>query len=177
MAGKKKISGSAKSRPGGAPPSAPFWQKPLADLTKTEWEALCDGCGRCCLAKLEDEDTGRIYYTDIACDLFEAASCRCSNYKNRHDHVPDCVTLTKRNVSKIAWLPPTCAYRLRAEGKELPWWHYLVSGSRNTVHTAGISARGRTGPKESEVALDDYPSRIVRWPGNAPKGKGAPDGD
>lgn len=177
MAKKNRTSGQGEGQSAGQGPAAPFWRKPLADLTKTEWEALCDGCGRCCLAKLEDEDTGRIYHTDIACDLFDAASCRCSNYKNRHDHVPDCVTLTKRNVPKIAWLPPTCAYRLRAEGKDLPWWHYLVSGSRNTVHTAGISARGRTGPKESDVALDDYPSRIVRWPGNAPKGKGAPDKD
>ncbi|MBM3607488.1 MAG: YcgN family cysteine cluster protein [Alphaproteobacteria bacterium] len=152
----------------------PFWRKPLAELSKAEWEALCDGCGRCCLVKLEDEDSGRIYHTDIVCNLFDKASCRCSSYKDRHDHVPDCVTLNRRNVQQIAWLPPTCAYKLRAAGEDLPWWHYLVSGSRETVHAAGISCRGRTGPKESEIALDDYPSRIVRWRGNAPRGRRAP---
>lgn len=155
----------------------PFWRTPLADLSKSQWEALCDGCGRCCLVKLEDEDTGKIHYTDITCDLFDGQACACVDYTNRQQRVPDCVSLTKRNVSKIAWLPPTCAYRLRAEGRDLFWWHYLVSGSRNTVHSAGISVRGRTGPKEHDIALDDYPSRIVRWPGNAPRGKGGPKRD
>ena len=153
----------------------PFWQKPLGELTKTEWESLCDGCGRCCLVKLEDEDTGKIHYTDIACRLFEAGSCQCSNYKNRKKIVPDCITLNKKNVHTIPWLPPTCAYKLRAQGKELHWWHHLISGSRQTVHSAGISVRGRVGILEDELEIDDYPSRIVRWPGNAPKGKGGPE--
>jgi uncharacterized cysteine cluster protein YcgN (CxxCxxCC family) len=155
-----------------ATPSGDFWRKPLEELSKAEWEALCDGCGRCCLVKLEDEDNGRIYHTDIACKLFDPATCQCKDYPNRRKTVPDCVSLSKTNVRKIAWLPPTCAYRLRAEGRDLEWWHYLVSGSRQTVHTAGISCKGRVGAFEDDLPFEDYPQRIVRWPGNFPKGKG-----
>ena len=164
--------GKAGEKPEEADP--PFWTKPLAELTKPQWEALCDGCGRCCLVKLEDEDTGKIYFTDISCKLLNSDSCQCGDYKNRKKLVPDCLSLTRANVLNIPWLPPTCAYKLRAEGRDLEWWHYLVSGSRNTVHTAGISVRGRVSTSEDHIALDDYPSRIVRWPGNAPKGKGGP---
>lgn len=145
----------------------PFWKKPLDSLTKTEWEALCDGCGRCCLVKLEDEDNGDIHYTNIVCRLFDGASCRCRDYANRSRLVPDCVILSRENVREIGWLPPTCAYRLRGEGKDLEWWHPLVSGSPDTVHEAGISVRGRAGPSEDEVALEDYPEHIVPWPGSA----------
>ena len=172
-AGEKPDVGKTVPKSDSAKPGVPpFWKKPLEKLSKTEWEALCDGCGRCCLVKLEEEDTGTIHYTDIACKLFDAGTCRCADYTNRKQAVPDCVSLTRAKIPKLKWLPPTCAYKLRFEGRDLEWWHYLVSGSRNTVHTAGISARGRVGLLEDEIEEDDYPSRIVKWPGNAPRGKG-----
>jgi uncharacterized protein len=122
----------------------PFWEKPLSTLDQGEWEALCDGCGRCCLHKAEDMDTGEYYATNIACRLLDQDSARCTDYAHRRAHVPDCVTLTSASVDSIGWLPETCAYRLRAEGKPLFEWHYLLSGSRETVHEAGISIRGWT---------------------------------
>ena len=149
--------------------TSPFWHRPLSTLTATEWESLCDGCGRCCLVKLEDEDTAAIHYTDVACTLFEAESCRCTNYPERQTRVPDCVKLTPEIVDEISWLPPTCAYRLVADGKDLPWWHHLVSGDRESVHAAGVSVRGRALAKEDEVAVDDLPDRIVGWPKRWPK--------
>ena len=149
--------------------TTPFWQKPLSRLTPSEWESLCDGCGRCCLVKLEDEDTAEIHYTDVACTLFEAGSCRCSNYTERQRRVPDCVKLTPSTVEAISWLPPTCAYRLVADGRDLPWWHHLVSGDRETVHRAGVSVRGRIGAMEHDVPVEDLPERIVRWPDRWPK--------
>ncbi|SDK46825.1 YcgN family cysteine cluster protein [Aliiruegeria lutimaris] len=120
-----------------------FWEKlPLEKLTQPEWEALCDGCGKCCLNKLEDADTGEVAFTRVACRLLDDDTCRCAHYENRHQFVPDCVTLTSENIQTNAyWMPSTCAYRLLAEGKPLPSWHYLVSGDRNMVHTAGISVR------------------------------------
>jgi hypothetical protein len=121
-----------------------FWEKPLAELNRAEWESLCDGCGKCCLHKIEDADTGRIYATNVACKLLDRHSCRCSNYRERKAFVPDCVRLTAGQVGKLSWLPSTCAYRLRSEGKPLPDWHHLISGSRETVHEAGISVRGWT---------------------------------
>jgi uncharacterized cysteine cluster protein YcgN (CxxCxxCC family) len=121
-----------------------FWEKPLASLSRAEWEALCDGCGKCCLHKLEDYDTGQVQATNIACKLLDRFSCRCSNYRGRRAFVPDCIRLTPEAVPKLPWLPGTCAYRLRAEGKPLPDWHYLISGDRETVHEAGMSARGWT---------------------------------
>ena len=121
-----------------------FWEKPLQALTREEWEALCDGCGKCCLHKVEDEDSGEIIGTNIACRLLDRHSCRCSNYKGRRAFVPDCVRLTSGTVGALRWLPSSCAYRLRSEGKELPDWHYLISGDRETVHEAGISVRGWT---------------------------------
>ena len=121
-----------------------FWEKPLRELSRAEWEALCDGCGKCCLHKIEDADTGQIYGTNVACKLLDRHSCRCSNYRERKAFVPDCVRLSADQVGRLAWLPSTCAYRLRSEGKPLPDWHYLVSGSRETVHEAGISVRGWT---------------------------------
>ena len=148
----------------------PFWEKPLDALTPQQWEALCDGCGRCCLNKLEDWDTGDIYFTDVACTLFDDHSCRCRDYDNRLSTVPDCVLLTREKVAAISWLPPTCAYRLRDEGKPLRWWHHLVSGDPNTVHTAGISARGRT-VSEDDWAEDEYEDRIVEWVGTDPERK------
>jgi len=121
-----------------------FWEKPLASLDRGEWEALCDGCGKCCLHKLEDADTGAIHPTNIACRLLDRKSCRCMDYKRRKSFVPDCVTIATANVDRLAWLPSTCAYRLRAAGEPLPDWHYLVSGDRETVHASGNSVRGWT---------------------------------
>ena len=121
-----------------------FWEKPLAALDAGEWEALCDGCGKCCLHKAEDADTGIVYPTNVACRLLNRRSCRCMNYPERKKLVPDCVRLTMRNVDEIDWLPSTCAYRLRAAGKPLPEWHYLISGDPESVHRAGQSARGWT---------------------------------
>lgn len=143
----------------------PFWRsKTLDAMTQEEWESLCDGCGRCCLVKLEDEDTGRIHATDIGCRLFDAGTCRCRDYPNRSSVVPDCVTLTPKDVRELAWLPPTCAYRLVGEGRDLPWWHPLVSGDPQTVIDAGVSVHGRVFASEDDVPVEDLPERIVNWP-------------
>ena len=140
----------------------PYWRtKTLEEMTRTEWEALCDGCARCCLLKLEDEDTGEIAYTDIACRLLDTGTCRCTRYRQRLRLVPECVDLTPEQVRKVGWLPSTCAYRLLAEGRDLAWWHPLVSGDPETVHKAGISVRGRVVP---ERRGDDPEERIVTWP-------------
>jgi uncharacterized cysteine cluster protein YcgN (CxxCxxCC family) len=121
-----------------------FWEKPLSALDRGEWEALCDGCGKCCLHKLEDGNTGEIHATNVACKLLDRHSGRCTNYRGRKAHVPDCVRLTSSKVGALAWLPSTCAYRLRSEGRPLPDWHYLVCGDREAVHRAGMSTRGWT---------------------------------
>jgi uncharacterized cysteine cluster protein YcgN (CxxCxxCC family) len=123
---------------------ARFWELPLDRLDREEWEALCDGCGKCCLHKIEDERSGEVHATNVACKLLDRDSCRCTNYSIRHRFVPDCIRLTPGEVGKLAWLPATCAYRLRDEGKPLPDWHYLVSGDRESVHRAGMSVRGWT---------------------------------
>ncbi|APO74020.1 hypothetical protein AM571_CH01183 [Rhizobium etli 8C-3] len=142
----------------------PFWKrKTLNEMNQEEWESLCDGCGLCCLNKLEEWDSGDVYFTSVACRLLDGQTCRCSNYEKRRDFVPDCVQLTKANVQEIAWLPPTCGYRLVNEGRDLYWWHRLVSGDPETVHLAGISARGRT-ISETEVDPGDLEDYIVDWP-------------
>lgn len=147
----------------------PFWKKvPLERMTRQQWESLCDGCGRCCLEKLEDEDTGALYFTDIACRLLDGRSCRCRSYADRHQYVPDCVKLTPGKVRRLSWLPPTCAYRLVDEGKDLYWWHPLVSGDPRTVHAAGVSVRGRIGARDDKLPLAEWDSRIVDWPGQVP---------
>ncbi len=152
----------------------PFWRRKTLDaMSKAEWESLCDGCGRCCLVKLEDEDTGKIHFTDVACKLFDADACRCADYANRRRKVRDCIKLTPDMVRSLSWLPPSCAYRLIAEGRDLAWWHPLVSGSAETVHEARVSVRGRVAASETELALDDYPGHIVAWPGKWPRPKGA----
>jgi uncharacterized cysteine cluster protein YcgN (CxxCxxCC family) len=149
---------------------APFWRtKPLEALSPDEWESLCDGCGRCCLVKLEEEETNRTYFTDVACFMLDGVSCQCSDYPGRKRHVPDCVTLTPDLVRSIDWLPPTCAYRLVADGEDLYWWHPLVSGDPDTVHAAGVSVRGRVGLNDRQVGEGEWEDHVVRWPMRVPK--------
>ena len=138
-----------------------FWTLPLDALTREEWEALCDGCGKCCLIKLEDEDTGEVAYTDIACRLFDPATCRCGNYPLRRQLVPGCVVLDPDTLPEIAhWMPATCAYRLRHEGRALPRWHPLLTGDPSSTIAAGHSMQGRTVP-EYEVDEDDYEDHVI----------------
>ena len=149
----------------------PFWRrKSLAQMTDSEWESLCDGCGRCCLVKLEDaDDPSRTFFTDVGCRLLDGETCRCRDYANRTARVDDCVRLTPRNINRIVWLPPTCAYRLLADGGDLYWWHPLVSGDPETVHQAGISVRGRVAASEDDVRDEDLEDRIVGWPAQMPR--------
>lgn len=142
-------------------PQLPFWkQKTLEEMTREEWESLCDGCARCCLYKLEDEDTGEIFYTNVVCRLLDTHRCACSAYTERSRLMPTCLVLTPDLVRQLRWMPKTCAYRLVAEGKDLEWWHPLVSGSPNTVHEAGISVRHRT-LAELEVDMEQLEDYIV----------------
>jgi uncharacterized cysteine cluster protein YcgN (CxxCxxCC family) len=151
----------AEAPPAEALAEQPFWRrKTLEEMSRREWESLCDGCGKCCLHKLEFEDTGEIAFTRVACRLLDIATCRCSDYANRKTHIPDCVRLTPARMRKIDWLPSTCAYRLVAEGKDLAWWHPLVSGDPNTVHEAGISVRGRAISETRRVKLENH---IIDW--------------
>lgn len=148
-----------------------FWRTtPLEEMSQTQWESLCDGCGRCCLVKLEDEETGAILATNVGCRLFDAGTCRCRDYANRSVQVPDCVTLTPEAVRSLRWLPPTCAYRLVAENKDLAWWHPLVSGDAATVVEAGISVRGRVAASEEEIPEEELVEHLVRWPLRWPRG-------
>lgn len=133
-----------------------FWkEKSLEELDEAEWESLCDGCGRCCLHKMQDEETAEIYWTTVACTLLDAQSCRCADYANRKAKVPDCVRLTPEVVRSVDWLPETCAYRLVAEGKDLFWWHPLVSGRADSVHEAGVSVRGKVTAFDHELSEDE----------------------
>jgi len=148
------------------PKTDPFWRtKTLHDMSEAEWESLCDGCGRCCLHKLRDEDTNEILFSEVACRLLDIGTCRCRDYPNRQAKVPDCVSLTPAMMDEIDWLPPTCAYRLVHEGRDLPWWHPLVSGTADTVAEAGISAAGRIISERAAGAIEDH---IADWPGEAP---------
>ena len=145
----------------------PFWTTtPLAQMTAEQWESLCDGCGRCCLHKLRDEETEALAFTNVSCRLLDTETCRCSRYETRRDWVPDCVSLTPAALGEIDWLPPSCAYRLVAEGRDLFWWHPLVSGSAETVHEAGASVRGRARDERRTGDLEDH---IVTWPGQMPR--------
>jgi uncharacterized cysteine cluster protein YcgN (CxxCxxCC family) len=141
----------------------PFWKtKALEEMSTAEWESLCDGCGKCCLSKLEDEDTGEIYWTTVGCRLLDCTTCRCRDYEHRLERVKDCVGLTPANARTIGWLPNTCAYRLVAEGRDLYWWHHLVSGNPDTVHEAGVSVRGRTTASEDDLEqAEDYFSHML----------------
>jgi uncharacterized cysteine cluster protein YcgN (CxxCxxCC family) len=141
----------------------PFWKrKRLGEMTPEEWESLCDGCGRCCLLKLEDEDTQEILYTRLACKLLDIGTCRCGSYETRHQKVPDCVRLTPESAGTLEWLPPTCAYRLVANGEDLAWWHPLVSGNAETVHEAGISVRDFA-VSEKKVKNGRYERFLLKW--------------
>lgn len=141
------------------PMAEPFWKhKSLTDMTRDEWESLCDGCGRCCLHKLEDVDTGKVHYTRVACRLLDLQSCRCRDYARRTARVPDCEVLSPDRLASLAWLPATCAYRLVAEGADLPSWHPLVSGDPDSVHKAGISVRAMA---VSEIEVDDLEEYLL----------------
>lgn len=138
-----------------------FWEtKALEDMTASEWESLCDGCGRCCLNKLEDEDTGEIVLTRLSCALLDIGQCRCSDYLNRFEKMPDCINLTPEKVRTLKWLPATCGYRRVKEGRGLAWWHPLVSGDPETVHQAGISVRGLA-RSEKGVREDNFARYII----------------
>jgi uncharacterized cysteine cluster protein YcgN (CxxCxxCC family) len=147
----------------------PFWKtKSLEQMTREEWESLCDGCGRCCLHKLRHEETNEL------CRLLDLDSCRCTDYPRRQRRVPDCVSLTPEALKEIDWLPPSCAYRRVRDGKGLAWWHPLVSGDPETVHQAGVSVRGRAISERRAGALEDH---IAAWPGKAPRVRRAKDED
>ncbi|QZD86536.1 YcgN family cysteine cluster protein [Qipengyuania psychrotolerans] len=137
-----------------------FWELPLAKLKQEEWEALCDGCGRCCLHKVEYEDTGDIEETNVACTLLDCQTAQCRDYKNRKAFVPDCLRLTLKLVDTVPWLPDSCAYRLRAEGQPLRDWHYLISGDREAVIHAGVSVAGRVISEDDAGPLEHH---IVDW--------------
>ena len=140
----------------------PFWKKKsLSELSLDEWESLCDGCGKCCLHKLEDEDTDEIFNTNVACALLDIGTCRCTNYIERTFRVPDCVELTATNLTSLKWLPRTCAYRVIHEGRDLAWWHPLVSGDPDTVHRAKVSVKNRAISENQAGGLEDH---IATWP-------------
>ncbi|MDZ4759510.1 MAG: YcgN family cysteine cluster protein [Alphaproteobacteria bacterium] len=146
----------------------PFWKtKGLSEMTGEEWESLCDGCAKCCLVKLEDEDTAAVIYTGLHCKLLNAATCLCSDYPNRKTYVPDCIKLTPDSIRGYDWLPFTCAYRLIDERKDLPDWHHLVCGDREEVHRRGVSAKGKT-VSEVDVAEDDAIEHIADWANRHP---------
>jgi uncharacterized cysteine cluster protein YcgN (CxxCxxCC family) len=152
------------------PVTEPFWKtKSLTEMTESEWESLCDGCGRCCLNKLEEEDTGKLFFTDVGCRLLDGQTCRCRDYPNRLDLVDDCLKITPQQLTEIDWLPPSCGYRLVAEGKDLYWWHPLVSGDPDTVHIAGVSVRGRLSGTDDVISDPQLEDHIVRWPIRLPK--------
>ncbi len=139
-----------------------WWEQPLETLTQAQWEALCDGCGRCCLQKLEDEDSGELYFTRVHCRYLDAQACRCTAYSRRTRLVPDCIELRAEDTRAMAWLPATCAYRLRAAGQPLPSWHPLRTGDAESVHRAGISVRGRV-ISDEHVHPDSYDEHIIHW--------------
>jgi uncharacterized cysteine cluster protein YcgN (CxxCxxCC family) len=153
---------------------ARFWELPLGELTRPEWEALCDGCGRCCLHKIEDAETGEVFDTNVACRLLDTGTARCRDYRNRKAFVPDCLRLTPRIVEQVSWLPATCAYRLRAAGRPLPDWHYLISGDRDAVRRVGVSVIGRV---VSETEAGPIEHHIVTWPGPRPERRACKAGE
>jgi len=134
-----------------------FWEtKSLKDMNQEEWESLCDGCGRCCLAKLEDIDSGEISYTNVACGMLNIKTCSCTNYPERQRYMPDCVALNPQNVAELKWMPTTCAYRLLANGEPLPTWHPLITGTRESVIAAGISVKDWAIAEQDAGDLEDH---------------------
>lgn len=142
-----------------------FWANiPMDKMTRPEWEALCDGCGKCCLNKLEDEDSGEVALTRVACKLLDDSTCRCAAYTNRHDFVPECIVLTPATIQNhMYWLPQTCAYRLISEGRPLLHWHPLLTGTAQSVHDAGVSVQGLT-VSEANTPDDDWEDHIIEEP-------------
>lgn len=139
-----------------------FWeQKTLSEMNREEWESLCDGCGKCCLHKLEDEDTGEIHHTDVACRFLDPETIQCGKYITRQRYVGNCVVMTPELLESLPWMPSTCSYRLLYEGKPLPNWHHLISGDRSTVHTQGRSVKGRA---VDERIAGDFEDHLVDWP-------------
>ena len=139
------------------PVSEPFWRtKRLTQMSRAEWESLCDGCGKCCVHKLEDEDTGELVPTNVACRLLDRRSGRCMDYRNRRAYVPECVRLTPEKLLQLDWLPSTCAYLLLAQGQDLPGWHPLVTGDPESVHKAGMSVRGWTVSEDETGDLEHH---------------------
>ena len=158
MSFERAIPSPPRAKQGG---EEPFWRrKGLAEMTPGEWESLCDGCAKCCLHKLEDARSGEISCTNVACRLLDAETCRCTDYGHRSRLVHDCVRLHPGNVRRLTWMPSSCAYRLVAEGKDLPWWHHLVSGDPETVHRSGRSVKGRVVAEEEAGELWDH---VVKW--------------
>ena len=146
------------------PSEAPFWKtKKLSEMSPEEWESLCDGCAQCCLHKLEDEDSGFVYHTNVACRLLDLETCRCTDYQNRSSLVPGCLVLTLELAGSLTWLPETCAYRRLATGYQLEWWHPLVAGDCRIVHELGISVRGNV-VSEKDVGLDNLEDHIINDP-------------
>lgn len=140
-----------------------FWEeKSLAEMTQEEWESLCDGCGRCCLNKLEDEDTGEIYFTNVACKLLDLEKCRCSDYENRKQSMPDCMILSFDHNEALAVMPSTCAYSLLNQGKTLPEWHPLISGNKESVIEANISISGKV-VSEDNIHYEQLPEHLINW--------------
>jgi len=151
-------------------PCKPFWEtKTLREMTPTEWESLCDGCGLCCLVRFEDEDTGEVIPTSVHCRLFDSGLCRCTDYANRKQHVPDCLKLTPGNIEDLLWMPPSCAYRRLHEGKTLPAWHPLVTGDPESTHKAGVSIRGQT-INEDTLAEPEDALDYMAWELNLDRG-------
>lgn len=146
------------------PRKLPWWQsKPLEEMNREEWESLCDHCAKCCLIKLEDEEDGTVYYTDVACDLLNGENCQCGDYANRETLMPDCLRLTPDNLDQLYWMPPSCAYRLLHEGKKLPSWHHLVSGDKQSIHRTKQSIAGRF-TYSAHVNEEEWEDHVVRWP-------------
>lgn len=142
--------------------SQKFWEKPLADLNREEWEALCDGCGRCCLKKLQDEHTEKTLYTRVVCRYLDQQTCSCKAYGRRQKLVPECLVLDLNMLGDLHWIPDTCAYRLRLENKPLPEWHPLMTGSRTAMREAGITVGGKVISEEyvHEQGLEEH---VIRW--------------